>query len=44
MKNFREIGARLAFPLVIGVGLWATFYFIQIKGFDINKVTFPVFF
>lgn len=44
MFNFREILARLAFPLVMGTGLWATFYFIHIKEYDINKVTFPVVF
>ena len=44
MKNSREIGARLAFPLIMGLGLWTTFYFIHIKGLDINKVTFPIVF
>ena len=44
MLNFREILARLAFPLVIGLALGATFYFIQIQGIAINTVTFPVVF
>ena len=44
MKKIREIGARLAFPLIMGLGLWTTFYFIHIKDFEINKVTFPVVF
>lgn len=44
MLNFREILARLAFPIVMGVGLFATFYFIHIKEVAINKVTFPVVF
>ena len=44
MNNFREVLARLAFPLVMGLGLIITYYFIQIKGVSINKVTFPIVF
>ena len=42
MLNFREISARLAFPLVMGGGIYATFYFMHLKGVAINAVTFPV--
>ncbi|MFK7978908.1 MAG: hypothetical protein AB8G86_02910 [Saprospiraceae bacterium] len=42
MLNFREILARLAFPLVMSDGIGATFYFIHLKGMAINAVTFPV--
>ena len=41
---FLEILAHLVFPLIMGTGLWATFYFIHLQGFAINKVTFPVVF
>lgn len=44
MNNFREIATRLVFPLVMGLGLWTTYYFIHLQDFAINKVTFPVVF
>ena len=44
MGDFREIGARLVFPMVMGGGLFATFWFIHIKRVEINAVTFPVVF
>jgi len=44
MLNFREILARLAFPLVMGGGIGLTFYFIHLEGMAINAVTFPIVF
>ena len=44
MNSFREISARLTFPLIMGLGIGTTYYFIHLAGFAINKVTFPIVF
>jgi len=38
----REVLGKTTFPLVMGLALGITYWFIKIKGGDINNVTFPI--
>ena len=42
MTVLRAILSRLAFPLVMGLGIGMTYWFIHVEGYAINAITFPV--